>query len=508
MDRKTGCVYLVGAGCGEADLITVRGLALLRRCDTAVYDDLIPAELLGELPPGAEAVYVGKRSGRHAMPQEEICALLAAKAREGRVVVRLKGGDPFVFGRGGEEALALQEAGIPWEVVPGISSAIAIPGQAGIPVTHRGVSQGIHIVTAHTAHTPDGLPEGFDALAAQPGTLVLLMGLEQLPRIARRLIQGGMGPDTPAAVLSGGSAPRPMAVRGTLADIVERCRTAGVLPPAVIVVGGSAGLDLNRGPGRPLTGLSVGLTGTEETAGRVRPALRLLGAEVFWAQRSLVEELDPPIPWEALEDGRGRWLVFTSGNGVTCFFRRLRRERVDLRRLARCRFAAVGAATGARLAEHGISADLIPGEHTTGALARALEKAVHPEEEVWLLRSALGSPALARDLARRCPVRELALYTLRSDPRIPEAARGRHMDYLVFSSASGAEFYFQAWGEIPEDTRPVCIGPVTAAALARRCDCPVLTASDISARGIADAILSDRLGSAGGEGASVSRGQE
>lgn len=497
MGKKTGCVYLVGAGCGEADLITVRGLSLLRRCDTAVYDDLIAAELLEELPPGAESIYVGKRSGKHALPQEEICALLAAKAGEGRVVVRLKGGDPFVFGRGGEEALALQAAGIPWEAVPGISSAIAIPGQAGIPVTHRGLSQSVHIVTAHTAHTPDGLPEGLDGLAGQSGTLVLLMGLERLERIAGRLIQAGMSPDTPAAVLSGGNAPRPAAVRGTLADIAPRCRTAGVLPPAVIVVGGSAALDLNRGPGRPLTGLSVGLTGTEETAARVRPALRLLGAEVFWAQRSLVEELNPPIPWEALGDGRERWLVFTSGNGVTQFFRRLHREGVDLRRLARCRFAAVGAATGARLAEHGIFADLIPGEHTTAALARALEGAVRPEEEVWLLRSALGSRDLAEDLARRCPVREFALYTLRSAPGVQEAARGRHMDYLVFSSASGVEFYFQTCGALPRNTRPVCIGPVTAAALARRCDRPAFTASHISAQGIVDAILSDWLRTAG-----------
>ena len=323
MEGKPGCVYLVGAGCGEADLITLRGLSLLRRCGVVVYDDLIAAELLEEVPREAEAIYAGKRSGRRAMAQEDISALLVRKAQEGRVVVRLKGGDPFVFGRGGEEALALQAAGVLWEAVPGVSSAIAIPGQAGIPVTHRGVSQGVHIVTAHTAGTPDGLLEEFDRLASLPGTLVLLMGLARLDAIVRRLLQAGMSPQTPAAVLSGGNAPRPMAVRGTLADISSRCRE--VLPPAVIVVGEAAALELDRG--RPLHGVTVGLTGTERTADRLRPGLRLLGAEVFRAQRSRVEELETPIPWNLLGDHQNRWLVFTSGNGVERFFRRAQRDR-------------------------------------------------------------------------------------------------------------------------------------------------------------------------------------
>lgn len=490
MDKPQGCVYLVGAGCGEADLITLRGLSLLRRCDAVVYDGLIAEELLEEVPPGAEQLYVGKRSGCHALPQEEINALLVRKAGEGRLVVRLKGGDPFVFGRGGEEALALQAAGVPWEAVPGVSSAIAIPGQAGIPVTHRGVSQGVHIVTAHTARTPDGLPEGFDTLAALPGTLVLLMGLERLEEITRRLIGAGMSPDTPAAVLSGGNAPRPAAVRGSLSDITPKCRE--VLPPAVIVVGPAAALDLNRGPARPLQGTAVGLTGTERTAARLRPGLRLLGAEVFWAQRSRVEELETPIPWELLEDQKTRWLVFTSGNGAELFFRRAQREGVDLRRLSRCRLAAVGPATGEALGAHGFFPDLVPAGRTTRDLTQRLAQAVSPGEECWLLRSALGSRALAEELSRRCPVRELPLYTLRSDPETARKAQGRRMDYLVFSSASGVEFFFQARGALPPGTLPVCIGPVTAEALVRNWDGPLLTAPDISAQGLLRAILEDR----------------
>lgn len=237
-----GKVYLVGAGCGAADLITVRGLRLLERCGAVVYDDLLSMELLDAAPEGAERIYVGKRRGRHSMAQEDINALLIAKAREGKTVVRLKGGDPFVFGRGGEEALALQAAGIQWEYVPGVTSAVAVPGAAGIPVTHRGVSRSVHVVTAHTADSPDGLPSGLEELARLEGTLVFLMGLSRLEEIARRLMAAGLSPETPAAVVSGKNAPR--AVRGTLGDLAERVREAGLEAPAVIVAGGTAGMDL------------------------------------------------------------------------------------------------------------------------------------------------------------------------------------------------------------------------------------------------------------------------
>ena len=235
-----GKVYLVGAGCGAADLITVRGLRLLERCGAVVYDDLLDQALLDAAPEGAEKIYVGKRRGRHSMAQEDINALLIAKAREGKEVVRLKGGDPFVFGRGGEEALALQAAGIAWEYVPGVTSAVAAPGAAGIPVTHRGVSRSFCVVTARTADSADGLPENLEELAHLPGTLVFLMGLSRLEEIARGLTGAGLPPDTPVAVIGGKNAPR--TIRGTLGDIAERAREAAA--PAVIVVGGTAGMDL------------------------------------------------------------------------------------------------------------------------------------------------------------------------------------------------------------------------------------------------------------------------
>lgn len=243
-ESPAGHVALVGAGCGSADLITVRGLRLLRQCTALVYDDLIDASLLDELPAGAETFYMGKRSGHHAAPQEEINAKLIQLAQAGHRVVRLKGGDPFVFGRGGEEALALRQAGIDFEVVPGISSAIAIPGEAGIPVTHRGLSREVHIITAHTRaeERPD-----YRKYAALEGTLVFLMGLQRLENIAADLQAGGMAGDTPAAVVSGGNAAHPAAVRAPLCRIARAARTAGVEAPAIILVGNVAVLDVYAG---------------------------------------------------------------------------------------------------------------------------------------------------------------------------------------------------------------------------------------------------------------------
>ena len=261
--HKKGFVYLVGAGCGSADLITVRGLRLLQSCDAVVYDDLIDPALLAQAA-HAEQHPAGKRCGRHSMPQSEINSLLVRLGQSGKTVVRLKGGDPFVFGRGGEEFLALQAAGVPCEEAPGISSCIAVPAAAGIPVTHRGASRSFHVITGHTAQTGDTLPESLEALAALHGTLVFLMGLNSLEQIAARLTAAGKPPETPAAVVSGGNAPHPATVRGTLADIAEKARAARVQAPAVIVVGAAAALELcaPAAPVLPLAGVRVGLVGT------------------------------------------------------------------------------------------------------------------------------------------------------------------------------------------------------------------------------------------------------
>ena len=482
----SGRVFLVGAGCGGAELLTLRGQELLRTCDAVVYDALMDPALLDLVPAEAKRCPVGKRSGQHSAEQREIEAMLIALARGGSRVVRLKGGDPFVFGRGGEEVLALQRTGIPYEVVPGISSAIAIPELAGIPVTHRGMSQSVHIITAHTADTVDGLPADMENLAPLSGTLVFLMGLSRLEQIARRLTEAGRSPDTPAAVISGGNAPNPVTVRGTLKDIAEKTRKAGVQAPAVIVVGEVASLQLTyQGP---LSGVRVGITGTEEHGSRLRRCLEDLGAETVWSVRSRVVPLPISFSFQSLADGAPRWLVFTSANGVRDFFRRLKEQKVDLRGLHACRFAVIGEATGDALWEYGIRADLCPETATTAALGDALSQVLNPGEQVVLFRARQGSADLKRALPTACAVREIRLYDTVADPQTD----GRQTaDYLTFSSAGGVDMFFEHVGHVPEGTVCVCIGPVTAAALRRHGVSRFLMAKEISAQGIAQSILED-----------------
>lgn len=485
MKTETGQVYLVGAGCGEADLITLRGLRLLQECDVVVYDDLIAEELLDAAPPAAERLYVGKRSGRHSASQQEICALLIEKAREGKTVVRLKGGDPFVFGRGGEELLALREAGIAYEEVPGISSAIAIPAAAGIPVTHRGMSRSVHIVTAHTADTPDGLPEYLDALAPLPGTLVFLMGLAKLPQIAARLIRAGKSPDTPAAVLSGGNSSHPMSVRATLATIAAKTKEAGVSAPAVIVVGAVAELTLSATVERPLRGMTVALTGTARMTEKLSALLQRAGARCFVAQRSELSVLPFSVDVEALNDGRTHWLVFTSPNGVQVFFDRLAEQRSDLRALHNCRLATIGQGTAQALERRGVYPALCPAVYNSEALVQELCGTVRGGEDILLYRSAFGSPLLYERLRERFPVRDIPTYTLRASELSPELGQA---DHLVFCSAGGVEAFFHAGGTVSKKTRCVCIGEVTAAALHRRGVEQFQIADTATAEGVVDAI--------------------
>ena len=485
MSRETGRVYLIGAGCGTWDLITLRGLRLLETCDAVVYDDLLDPALLSAAPAQAEKLYMGKRRGKHSASQEEISRALIRLAREGKTVARLKGGDPFVFGRGGEELLALQEADIPCEEVPGIPSPVAIPAQFGIPVTHRGLSQSLHIVTAHTA--ADGLPRDLEKLAGLSGTLVFLMGLSRLEELARGLTEAGKDPATPAAVLSGGWAPRPMAVRGTLGDIAQKAGQAGVEPPAVIVVGQVAALELAASLPRPLEGVHVGLTGTRTIQEKLRPMLEGQGARVHTVMESRLVPRSPDFDLKSLCGGKKRWLVFTSANGAEEFFRRAQEARVDLRRLAPCSFAVIGPATGAALEARGIFPDLCPEEHTSAGLARALCRTLSPGEEAVLLRSELGSEILPRLLKEGgIVVREVPLYTVEAVSSV-EALPPLH--YLLFGSGAGVRDFFRRFPALPEGTVPVCMGEVTARhlqALTRR---PFLTAPTPSVQAMAEVVL-------------------
>lgn len=489
---KQGRVCLIGAGCGKADLITLRGKKRLEMCDVVVYDDLIDPEILNFAPADAQRIYMGKRDGRHSAKQEEISQKLVALAGQGKVVARLKGGDPFVFGRGGEEILALQEAGIPFEVVPGITSAIAIPAEAGIPVTHRGISRSVHIITGHTADTPDGLPADLEHLANCGGTLVFLMGLGRLRLIADRLMALGRAPDTPAAVISGGNSPNPAAVRGTLADIARSAQE--VRSPAVIVVGEVAGMELSAA--LPMSGLNIGVTGTLRMTEKLTALLEELGGEVYPLARSRVASMPTDIRLEKVLSSEEKWLVFTSPNGVSIFFEQLRAWKTDMRRLAFCRFAAIGPATAGALEERGIFPDLVPREHTSQALAKALLDAVPKNTPIFLLRSRTGA-AVLKELPEQAgfSVTDIALYDTIPDEACPilEASQLDSLHYLIFSSAGGVEEYFRLYGTLPEQTIPVCIGPVTASALGEYPARSPILAQDASAECIVQAILSHHI---------------
>lgn len=494
-ENKIGNVYLVGAGCGKGDLITLRGLRLLETCDAVVYDDLIDHALL-QAAAKAEKYPAGKRCGRHSMPQEETNQLLVQLAKQGKNVVRLKGGDPFVFGRGGEEILALQEAGVPYEEVPGISSSIAIPAAAGIPVTHRELSRSFHVITGHTNKLGDELPESIEALAALDGTLVFLMGLSSLEKIAQRLMAAGKSPDTPAAVVSGGNAPHKATVRGTLQNIGEKTRQAQVQAPAVIVVGQVAALHMESTVTYPLEGAKVGLLGTDSFVSKLEKSFGELGAETHRILHGEVERLSMDYSLESLTDGKPKWIVLTSSNGVRCFFRWLREEKVDLRCLAACKFAVIGKSTGETLAEAGIQADLCPEIATGKAMAEKLCEVAQAEEEILLFRSRLSDdtvPGILR--AQGLTVREYPLYD--SSYTVQESPET--MDYLIFGSAWAVKTYFENFGTIPEKTRAVAIGPVSAAQLDKLWDKPFLLAEEISVPGILETVRRDWTGKHCGE---------
>ena len=474
-----GAVTLVGAGCGRADLITVRGLRAIQRCQAVVYDDLIDPKLLEAAPETARRIYMGKRSGVAGATQAQINEQLIALAREGLRVVRLKGGDPYLFGRGGEEMLALREAGIPCREIPGIPSAIGIPAEAGIPVTHRGLSRGLHIVTGHTADTAGGLPGGMAEMAGLPGTLVFLMGLGSLERIAEELMAGGKAGSTPAAVISGGNSPNPACVRGNLQNIAARVRQAGVQAPAVILIGAVAALRLGSRD-KPLAGVRVGITGTEAVAEKQKALLEALGAETEWVSRCGIE----PRPMGREPEQQG-WLVFTSANGVGVFFGSRNPEDWKNRK-----FAVIGPATAAALEALGIRAAVCPGEYTGEALAQAIAHAAEPGEPVTLLRSSQGGSALPELLeAAGHPVTDIPLY----DP-VPAGELGATdgLDYLTFASAGGVQQFFRRGGVISPGVKCVCIGKNTEEALRRHFAGPSRIAKEATVESMVETIAGER----------------
>lgn len=486
MSLKKGRVYLVGAGCGDYDLITVRGKTLLEKCDTAVYDSLIDDRLLVFLKDGCEKICVGKRSGRHSETQENINRILIEKAKEGKTVVRLKGGDPFVFGRGGEEILALQSENIEYAVVPGISSAVAVPELAGIPVTHRETSRSFHVITGHTKD--DFSAEKFSVYAQLDGSLVFLMGLSNLKYITESLINYGKDTATQAAVISNGAGFGQKIVKGTLESIYDDVRNAGLTAPAVIVIGDTVGFDFSQTLKNPLNNVSVTVTGTTGFVQKLADRLTAEGASAAPLDFLKIKEYDDN---KAFDDGlqniqKYSLIVLTSVNGAECFFKRLCGLNIDIRTLLGIRFAVIGSGTAEALKQHGIIPDIIPEQYTTESLAKKLVESVNEKDRLLILRAEKGSKTLT-DLLDQYDVSydEIKIYDVIPCEREPYDVDS---DYVTFASASGAQAFFESGYTVSDKTKIICIGDITADTLKRYTWVSFGIAKTSSAEGIINII--------------------
>ena len=499
MTAMAGVVYLVGAGPGDPGLITVRGLELLESADVVVHDRLVDARLVRRARTDAETVDVGKSPGGSGPRQGDIDALLIEKASEGRSVVRLKGGDPFVFGRGGEEAMALSRAGVPFEVVPGITSAIAAPAYAGIPVTHRGVASSVTFVTGSESPGKPGAGVDWSALARTKGTLVVLMGWRSLESAVAILRSEGLPDDTPAALVEWATGPRQRTVTGVLADIVEKGRAQGLGPPVVAVFGGVAALreEVRWFDSRPLFGKRVLVTRSRVQAGALSRLLEGRGADVVEVPTIRIE---PPDDYGELDDALRRlpafdWVVFTSTNAVDAVFDRLRESGLDSRALHGTRVAAIGQSTARSLHDRGIAADLVASLSISEGLVKDMAARGVSGSRVLVPGAESRRETLASGLAELgVDVEVVAAYRtvgVESSPAAVEAALSEGVDVATFTSSSTVRGLVRLLGGDVgklDGVAVACIGPVTAAA-ARDAGLDVaILASESTVDGLVEAI--------------------
>jgi uroporphyrinogen III methyltransferase/synthase len=492
-DGVPGRVHLVGAGPGDPGLLTARALELIAAADTILYDRLIPASALDSARGDAELLFVGKQGGGESVPQEQTTELMIAGARAGHTVVRLKGGDPFVFGRGGEEALALREARIPYEIVPGVTSGVAAAAYAGIPVTHRGLSSAVALVTGHEDPDKDvDTAIDWPALAAFPGTLVFYMGVRALPGIARSLIDAGRSPQEPAAIVERGTLPGQRTLTGTLATIADLARVEEVRAPSITLVGPVAALaeELSWLAPAPLAGLTVAVTRARAAASGLARRLESLGARAVQAPVIRTVPLPGPAPDLSAYD----LVCLTSPVGVAALFERLRTEGRDARALAGTRVAAIGPGTAESLAEHGIVADVLPERAVAEGLVEALDGLTPPVRRALIARASEGREVLPDALRARGEVDVLALYETVADAPSPHVLReALAADYVTFTSASTVRFFLQALGEQRPSaaTRIVSIGPITSEALREHGLEPHVEALSHDVDGLVEALLAD-----------------
>ena len=502
MKKIQGICYLVGAGPGDLGLVTLRARELVEQAEVIVYDALCNPAILAWAPEGCEVVYAGKRAGAHALKQDETNALIVERTRAGKRVVRLKGGDPFVFGRGGEEALELAKAGVRWEVVPGVSSTVAGPAYAGIPVTQRGEVSQLTIFTGHEDPEKGGSSVDFAQLAKAPGTKVMLMGVDRLDSITRQMLDAGADPKTPVALVRWATTPRQETLTGTLANIAERASARGFEAPAVAVFGGVVKLREELAwfeKSRPLLGKRIVVTRTRKQASTLSARLQALGADVLEIPTIRTE---PPADErgfaELVRDSHGYdWILFTSPNGVDAFFTMFYRLYQDAREIGGARIAAVGPATAAKVQSYRLKVDLQPSEAVAEALVKSLEK----EQSLDNLRILLVRPEQTRDVIAAALTKKGAIVDEAIAYRtVPETADGDRTgaiarfrdegaDMVTFASSSAVENFLKLELPLPKEVKIASLGPITSGTLREHGRPADVEAPGASLDALADAIV-------------------
>ncbi len=493
-----GKVYLVGAGPGDPGLMTLRGVECLARAEVLLYDYLSSDIFLRDVPEDCERIYVGKKAGSHSMKQPEICALLIEKAREGKRIVRLKGGDPFTFGRGGEEALALREAGVAFEIVPGITSGIAALAYAGIPVTDRNFSSSVAFVTGHESPDKDESSIDWAKLATGIDTLVFYMGVGKLPFIVEQLIANGRPASTPAALVEWGTLPRQKTAVGTLETIEDEVKRQGVKPPALIVVGEVVGLrdELSWFENRPLFGRRIVITRSRHQASRLSAALSELGAEAVEFPTIAIEAVEQSADLEKAiaSSSDYDWIIFTSVNGVDIFFEKFFATGRDVRDVGNAKFAAIGSATADRLRAMHLRVDFVPSRFVAEQFVEEFLQAHTVEEKRFLLP---GSN-MARDVIEKAISESGGAFDFvtvyRTVPATGEKdvlraiMDERPVNWVTFTSSSTAKNFFAIYnGE--QNFKIASIGPITSGAVRDAGYEPDVEASEHNIDGLINAVM-------------------
>jgi len=500
---KKGKVFLVGAGPGDPELLTIKAQKVLQKADVIVYDYLASEEILDLAKQEAEKIYVGKKAGKHTLPQEDINNLLIKKAKQGKIVVRLKGGDPFVFGRGGEEAEALFEENIPFEIIPGITSAIAVPAYAGIPVTHRDYTSTLAIITGHEAEGKAESKIDFSALA-KIGTLIFLMGVKNLPFIVENLIKNGKSEDTPVAIIRWGTLEKQKTVVGCLKDIVEKAKKENISPPAVIIVGEVVKLreKLAWFEKKPLFGKKIVITRTRKQASKLSEKLRELGAKCYEIPTIEIKPLESKEMEEEIKKlGSYDWIVFTSENGVEIFLQKVFEQGFDARIFSHIKIAVIGSATKNKLLSFGLKADLMPqNSFTQEGLVSEFSKLNLREKRILIARAKKARNVLPEKLKELgAYVKVLPIY----ETVLPENSKEKlknvvkeGVDVITFTSSSTVENFFELLKEekalmekLKKETVFASIGPITTETLKKYGFEPQIQAKVYNIDGLIEAIL-------------------